>query len=482
MPKRAHIWRAMLPPVCAALFALCMADASSAGAAGIPPQILAFTEGPSQPHSITIEASIDPSGSATTFLLKYGATTALGATTPRYSAGAGNTPVKVAATISGLVSGQRYFVELVVSSSAGSNNAGPTPFVAGGKSSSPPPPGGRTSSPATERWKAVPVIAAHPGGDGLSAISCRRTTCVAVGGNRSGPIAYRLSGSRLVPETNVGLSDVSLDSISCWAPAGCMAVGTNGSLNGNAAALLSGARWQTESVPSPKSVGVDELMSVSCVSASDCWAGGVMNGSTSELVALLEHWNGARWSVVGAPRPVGSYVDTLSCVSPTDCWAAGFVGDNGPDVRPLVEHWNGQRWVVVSVVSGHGGFTGISCSTPASCVVVGGTTPSALELTAGKWRAIPPTHMGGAFTALACSSANACWAIGVANSASPKPLAWQWDGTTWRAWVAPAGVDTELNGLACLSADRCVAVGASGVRPGRPTPATRPLAVMTPPA
>lgn len=461
----------------AALVALCLVYASAAPAAAVPPQVLLFTQAPSQqPDSISVKITIDPEGRATTFVLHYGATQALGASTARQSVGSGNGPVTVTATIGGLVAGQSYYVELVVTSSAGSNDAGPSRFVAGSTGGgstvpSPPPPG--------KRWQKVDVVGAGRGGGGLAAVSCRGTACVAVGTDAKGPVAYRLRGSRLVPDTVRGLSNVlALDGISCWKATACMAVGSDGTTNGNAAALLSGRRWHTEAVPSPKSVGLDELMSVSCLSGRDCWAVGVMNGSTSKLVTLVEHWNGRSWSVTAAPRPSGSYLDAVSCVSPRDCWAAGFVRDNAPDTGPLAEHWNGHRWTVVHVVSGHNGFTGISCVAGRKCIVVGGTTPAAFELAGTKWHRIPPTQMNGAFGQLACASANACWAIGLATLS--KPAAWQWDGSTWTATAAPARGPAELSGIACLSATRCLAVGAKGVGAGGGPGKARPLALLTP--
>jgi hypothetical protein len=69
--------------------------------------------------SITLEATIDPSGLPTTFYAEYGPSTSYSTTTTNQSAGGGREPVTVKVTLTGLQSATTYHVRLTATSTAG---------------------------------------------------------------------------------------------------------------------------------------------------------------------------------------------------------------------------------------------------------------------------------------------------------------------------------------------------------------------------
>jgi hypothetical protein len=69
--------------------------------------------------SATLNGSVDPNTSATTFYFEYGTSTSYGTKTTAKSAGSGSTPVSVSAPVSGLTRGKLYHYRLVATSDAG---------------------------------------------------------------------------------------------------------------------------------------------------------------------------------------------------------------------------------------------------------------------------------------------------------------------------------------------------------------------------
>lgn len=65
----------------------------------------------------TLNGTVDPHGTATTYYFEYGTTTSYGSTTAIASAGSGKSSVAVSATLSNLTAGQTYDFQLVASSS-----------------------------------------------------------------------------------------------------------------------------------------------------------------------------------------------------------------------------------------------------------------------------------------------------------------------------------------------------------------------------
>lgn len=82
----------------------------------------AVTTGPTSavtPSSAQVTGTVDPFGSATSYVVQYGRTTAYGSTTPSRVIPAGPGPVPVSVALPGLASGTLYHYRLVASSAGG---------------------------------------------------------------------------------------------------------------------------------------------------------------------------------------------------------------------------------------------------------------------------------------------------------------------------------------------------------------------------
>jgi len=164
------------------------------------------------------------------------------------------------------------------------------------------------------------------------------------------------------------------------------------------------------------------------LSATSCTAVGEYENSSDIYVPLAEHWNGTSWAIQSTPSlgTQGGFLSGVSCSSPTSCIAVGL-NDNGGVA--LAEYWNGTSWAVQS-------------------------TPN------------PAGTAGSEFSGISCSSATACTAVGSYyddTSLGYFTFAEYWNGTTWAIQSTPNPTGTEyfpeLSGVSCASATACTAVG-----------------------
>jgi len=84
----------------------------------------------------TLDGSVDPNASATSYRFEYGPTAAYGSQSPAVdaSAGSGSSPVSVSADLSGLTAGTTYHFRLVATSTAGTSTGSDQTFTTGDKS------------------------------------------------------------------------------------------------------------------------------------------------------------------------------------------------------------------------------------------------------------------------------------------------------------------------------------------------------------
>ena len=79
----------------------------------------------------TLNGTVNPSGSETTYHFEYGLTTAYGSTTTSTSAGSGFTAVPVSAALTGLIPGTLYHFRLTATNSGGTVNGVDATFICG---------------------------------------------------------------------------------------------------------------------------------------------------------------------------------------------------------------------------------------------------------------------------------------------------------------------------------------------------------------
>ena len=85
----------------------------------------------------TLNGTVNPAGSATTYQFQYGLTTAYGSTTTAASAGSGFTAVPESASLTGLTLGTVYHFRVTATNAAGTSNGADATFTtSGGKPTS----------------------------------------------------------------------------------------------------------------------------------------------------------------------------------------------------------------------------------------------------------------------------------------------------------------------------------------------------------
>ena len=212
-----------------------------------------------------------------------------------------------------------------------------------------------------------------------------------------------------------------------------------------------------------------QLLGISCHNATSCMAVGAAGGSGLSAHLLADRWNGATWSVVPVPRPPHAQAGDLasvSCASSSACIAVGSY-ENTRIVAPLAERWNGTAWAVVHVPQQAAApdLFGVSCATASSCAAVGcslngdfceGTV--AYEWNGTAWRAEPTPAGGLRLSSVSCTAPSACMAVG---SGTKGTLTESWNGRAWSVVPSPNPKNRgflELDGVSCLAAG-CEAVG-----------------------
>ena len=158
--------------------------------------------------------------------------------------------------------------------------------------------------------------------------------------------------------------------------------------------------------------------------------------------SLIEHWNGSTWSVMPSPNPKGAVVTSfggISCTGTQSCFAVGgYFGNTSGGA--LVERWNGVHWSIVKVPQPAFPFAkGRSRLAPRS---------------RGRDTVTVTFDIEGGFNGVSCASPQSCVAVG---SGFNGPLIERWNGTKWSIATSPApptGNGAELDAVSCAERDR----------------------------
>ena len=194
-----------------------------------------------------------------------------------------------------------------------------------------------------------------------------------------------------------------LNAVSCLASADCTAVGAfqAGSLDQfgspegpcgvscDVSEHWNGTDWQVQ-VPTPPPAALsDSLASVSCSAPAACMAVGQWTpqdrAGGHPGITLAEYWNGTGWAVQDTPDPPGvggpdgsenSPFETVSCVVGAPlCTAVGNYDGNNDSFLPMAERWSRGQWTVQAMPapldSFYNDIRGVSCPTADMCMAVG---------------------------------------------------------------------------------------------------------------
>jgi hypothetical protein len=219
-----------------------------------------------------------------------------------------------------------------------------------------------------------------------------------------------------------------------------------------------GSRWSIVASPDGGVTGnhFSTLQAVTAISPGDVWAVGGqagIRGQVAVTVPLIEHWNGARWSIVPAPKAALGVLESVSATSASDVWAVGAGQQNGQSTVAL--HFDGSSWKLVTVPAPpgtSGGLSGVKALSPAGAWAVGESFPS----TGGNgkiltdhwngtsWQVVPAPPVGGPGALSALSSVDAApgtgvWAVGFwVTGAAGNSVVLHWTGTAWTQETTPS--------------------------------------------
>ena len=223
---------------------------------------------------------------------------------------------------------------------------------------------------AAASWSVVPSASpAGPSTGSFADVSCpSSTSCFAVGGASTGPLAEHWDGAHWsIMSVPYDPKAGSFKRISCATTTSCIAVGS--AVGGSMLAKWDGTAWSFTPFPGAGTgnAGLVTLESVTCTTATSCFAVGWKGVGAS--TTLIESWNGAQWSIVPSPNPPDNDANLLfdvTCASPSSCFAVGGT---------LIEQWDGTSWsIVTSPTFPDGSFanlSGVSCTSESSCFAVG---------------------------------------------------------------------------------------------------------------
>ena len=163
---------------------------------------------------------------------------------------------------------------------------------------------------------------------GLQSVWCTSSeACTAVGSdtNSLGKVVGLVERWNGKEWTTQELSaSAALVGVSCSSGEACTAV-----TGGLSAERWNGKEWSSQTLPNPvgshesdRYNGASSVHGVACPLATQCIAVGSLHRETEETTAAWI-WNGAEWSLQGAPRPQTGILDGISCPSGTSCEAAG---------------------------------------------------------------------------------------------------------------------------------------------------------------
>ena len=276
-------------------------------------------------------------------------------------------------------------------------------------------------------------VSEDPNTSALFGISCATSaqSCIAVGLGGSNPgnppgfgnlIVQTVQngvpvGATIIPEEFGGF----LNSVSCWTPGNCTAVGT---------LLEAQSSTQTEGVVVPITLGdtgnpvavpgVAGLTGIACTSAGRCMAAGsTASGGPSSEGAVIPIVSGTP----GSPQPVPHtrILNAISCPDSADCTAVGQMVASGDKLRGVVAPITNGVAGTAQEVSSTEVLNSVQCLTAASCTAVGAhvagtvTRDALVKLEAGRVisKALFPKR--GVLHGYACNPSGSCIAVGTSS-------------------------------------------------------------------
>ncbi len=348
----------------------------------------------------------------------------------------------------------------------------------------------------------------------LTSVTCTSSSsCVAVGGDKSQPLAVVGDPSTTwsaaqAHEMTLGAGFGSggwLEAISCASSSACTATGADAN---TMPLVFSGdpATWGAAQAQNfnlkGMGFGVSSYPStLTCVSATSCLDIGSYGNAYQQRTYLLQG-NPGTWDQASQTPLTGipqySSLDGGTCPTASFCVAVGQDGDTGgllvlagdPSTFATAP---GEVLPVGSALGSDGQLLSVACSSTTSCVAVGYDAkgePIVLTGNPATWTSASireiklsaKLHSRGYLFSVTCSSVTACVAVGVDGGLQPlvfsgNPASWKASSAKQITLTSALGKTGQFYSVACTSSTYCVAVGTSGK-----SGAAKPLVVTGNPA
>jgi hypothetical protein len=291
------------------------------------------------------------------------------------------------------------------------------------------------------------------------------------------------SWSRQTTPNPEGATETKLKGVSCKVITACIAVGYSNA-GGKWATAMRGnsGTWSLQTLPKPAGAISSELNGVDCTSSTSCEAVGTYNTSATIYWAWAAKWNGTEWSLQTVPKPPAeakrSVLLDVSCSDGSSCTAVGGFSDKSFLQGTFVVRWNGTSWVQQTSPNPEGSsnsvLQNVSCFDRNGCIAVGdwlnaGTwKPMAQNWDGTTWSldsaAVPTGSTFGLFEGVSCRVT--CLAIGwYTKEEKNKTLGEVREIPTWTQRSINSSVDAWLGGVGCYSASTCLVVGSDEFTP-----------------
>jgi hypothetical protein len=443
---------------------------------GQPPTVTTKPASSSSRTKATLNGTVNPNGSETTYQFEYGTTSGYGSKAPASpnSIGSGSSPVEVSEGIEGLAPETTYHFRLVATNAKGTTNGPDQTFT-------------------TPSWEILPTP--NPSGasdSNLYDASCEPSTsvCTAVGKSTvSGadiPVAQRWNGTAWSEQSAAkksGSTHNRLFGVDCPSETRCLAVGNYQNAEGGPATLgeiWNEGKWSVQTTPVPSEATSSELVGIGCNSTAQCRAAGsaVIKGVKT---AIVEAWTSPTWTLMTVPIPEGassSQLDGIDCIWSNVCVAVGRYTTSGGSVKELAMVWNGTTWSLQTLAEPEGAvqttLLDVSCTpSPTRCTAVGGWKNSAGEqftlayrYNGSTWTLQSTPNPSGStesvFQDVSCATETSCTGAGSQlGGGSTQTLIEKWNGTAWsiQGTSTPSGSTfSSLFGVSCRSTT-CMGVG-----------------------
>ncbi|MHA3702579.1 hypothetical protein ACXR2U_10370 [Jatrophihabitans sp. YIM 134969] len=197
------------------------------------------------------------------------------------------------------------------------------------------------------------------------------------------------------------------------------------------------------------------------------------------------------WTLVTptVPTAPNGDVEAVGCAPDgTVCTEVGSYHDPSGRQRALIAQRRGSTWRPITVTTPDGAVTielaGVSCATATACTAVGRWSPTgagggfdpaddrplAYVWNGSTWRrsdlALPSGRATGRLSAVSCATATSCLAVGdtEASDGSRASLAYAYGAAGWRSVPVPVVTPSDhtyegLEAVSCAAATTCVATG-----------------------